>query len=110
MFRCPFEIRYEGSTTDDRWPGELLRGYALAVTRQVLPYMQGQPLVITCTATSDAWTLAWTPATDYPESLQEEPADRPRDISARWALSLAESMRIRLTHAEGRLQATLPRA
>jgi len=92
LFRRNFNIRFAGELTDDRWPGELLRGYATALTRQILPYVQGETLEIITQSNPKEWCLVWPQATVIPESLKPELAARPRDISARWALRVGESL------------------
>lgn len=85
LFRRRFEIRATGEAGDDRWQGELLRSYVLALTRQILPYTQAECLEIHTSADSREWRLRWPQATVIPESLRPEMETRPRDISARWA-------------------------
>lgn len=85
LFRRRFEIRAMGEPGDDRWQGELLRSYALALTRQVLPYTQAECLEILTSADGKEWRLRWPQASVIPESLRPEMETRPRDISARWA-------------------------
>jgi hypothetical protein len=82
LFRRQFEVHYAGDPADDRWPGELLRSYALALTRQVLPYVQSETLEIHGGADSKEWRLRWPHTTINPESLRPEMETRPRDISA----------------------------
>lgn len=109
LFRAHIVVGYKGGADHDRWPGELLRGYATAVTRQILPYVQGRPLEILCGADEREWRLRWTPATAIPESLRPELEARPRDISARWALRVGGSLGVSL-HQEGdTLLARIPR-
>jgi len=102
LFRRRFEIRYEGGLADDRWPGELLRGYTVALTRQILPYVNVESLEIVTQSTSKEWHLRWPQATVIPESLNPQLTTRPRDIGARWALRVGETLGATLhSDAEG---------
>lgn len=92
LFRRRFEIRYEGQLTDDRWPGELLRGYAAALTRQILPYVNVESLEIITHANTKEWRLRWPQAMVIPESLNPQLTARPRDIGARWVLRVGETL------------------
>ncbi|MBK8792841.1 MAG: hypothetical protein IPN59_06700 [Holophaga sp.] len=99
LFRRQFAIRHEGEIADDRWPGELLRGYALALTRQLLPYVQAGTLEIIAHASPKEWRLRWPQATVVPDSLKPDQNSRPRDIGARWAIRVGESLAATL-HAD----------
>ena len=109
VFRCEFEVAYEGEIAQDRWPGDLLRGYILALCRQILPYVQGPQVGILCCADHKEWRLRWHPASTIPESLQPELEARPRDISARWALRVGGSLGATLATEGGALVARIPR-
>ncbi len=109
VFRCAFQVGYEGEPTHDRWPGALLRGYVHALARQVLPYAQGAPVGILCGADAREWRLRWDPASNIPESLRPELEARPRDISARWALRVGGSLGIILSLEDGGILARVPR-
>ena len=109
VFRCEFEIAYEGEAIHDRWPGALLRGYVLALSRQILPYVQGTKVGILCGADQKEWRLRWNPASNIPESLRPELEARPRDISARWALRVGDSLGASLATEAGMLLARIPR-
>jgi hypothetical protein len=109
VFRSRIDVNYEGDPAQDRWPGELLRGYIAAVSRQILPYVQSAALVIFCEADAKEWRLRWTPASNLPESLQPEATNRPRDISARWALRTGAALGITLVAQDECLLARIPR-
>lgn len=109
IFRKQFEVVYEGDPAQDRWPGDLLRGYAVALTRQILPYVQTEHVQIQCCATSTEWRLIWPQATVIPESLNAQITNRPRDISARWGLAVGGSLGASL-HADAHgLTVRIPR-
>lgn len=109
LFRRGFEIHAPGEPVDDRWPGELLRGYALALTRQVLPYVQGDSLEIQASSDAREWRLRWPQASVIPESLRPEMETRPRDISARWALRAGAALNVALSVDKDGLLARIPR-
>lgn len=109
VFRCTVDLAYVGEPAFDRWPGELLRSYVLALSRQVLPYAQGAVLRIACGADAQGWRIQWHPAPGVPESLRAELTDRPRDISARWAIRIGASLGITLVAENGGLTAHIPR-
>lgn len=111
-FRCDIGIRHQGDPADDQWPGELARGWALAVTRQVLPFFrptQDFPgLQIETEADARQWRLAWQPVHDLPLCLKAG-SDPPRDISAYWAMEISRALRVEVTFDQGRILARLPR-
>lgn len=109
LFRVAFQVSHEGDSSHDRWPGELLRGYATALTRQILPYVQGGNLGILCAADATEWRLRWTPSTGIPDSLRADHETRPRDISARWALRVGGSLGVILSMEGDTLLARIPR-
>lgn len=94
LFRRQFEILYEGEQVFDRWPGALLREFVHAVTRQVLPFSPGGTLLIYCRADAKHWSLFWPQAMDIPEALTASVDSLPRDISAKWARSIARELGI----------------
>lgn len=110
LFRRTFEVQVAGDPGDDRWPGELLRGYALALTRQVLPYTRSEPLFIQTTSDSKEWRLRWPQADVVPESLRPEPETRPRDISARWAQQAGKALGAVITVDKGGLLVRVPKS
>jgi hypothetical protein len=109
IFRCSFEIRFEGISEHDHWPGDLLRGYALSLTRQLLPYMDGNVLKVVCTADQAQLGLQWHPISAFPESLQGEQEARPRDICARWVARAGEAVGAKLICSEDTVQVQVPR-
>ncbi|HNX31597.1 MAG TPA: hypothetical protein PKM35_08330 [Holophaga sp.] len=109
VFRCTFEVTYEGEAGCDHWPGELLKGYILAVSRQVLPYAQGSSLGIVLSADPREWRIRWSPAPVFPECLRPGTDERPRDISSRWALQAGNALGATLAAEENALLARIPR-
>ncbi len=109
LFRCRFELTYEGTSEWDQWPGKLLNGYVRAITRQVLPYAKAAVLGIACCAEPDGWTLRWSPAPTLPEALTPGPEDRPMDICSRWAARVGSVLGASLACEGDSLVARLPR-
>lgn len=112
-FRCRIEVTHAGEPLHDRWPGELLRSWALAVTRQVLPFLktsaEGLRLHLSTGADARAWHLAWSPVLALPDSLRPDADHQRRDIAAQWALELGRSLGVTLAFEDGAMKATLPR-
>ncbi len=109
LFRRRFEIRATGEPGDDRWQGELLRSYALALTRQVLPYTQAECLEIQASADGKEWRLRWPQSAVIPESLRPEMETRPRDISARWAQRVGVALNAILSVDQDGLLVRIPK-
>jgi hypothetical protein len=110
LFRRQFRVLYGGKPADDRWPGELLRSYARALTRQILPYVQSESVEIHCSGDSREWRLQWSQTTVIPESLRPEMETRPRDISARWAMRVGTALNATLSADKDGLLARIPRS
>lgn len=109
IFRCSFELHFEGNPEHDHWPGDLLLGYVLSLTRQVLPYMKGSVLRLHCTADPKQLGLQWKPISAFPESLQAGKGSRPQDISARWVALTGEALGAQLACLEDTVQIQVPR-
>jgi hypothetical protein len=109
LFRSRFELAFQGAPEWDQWPGALLRGYARAVTRQVLPYARGGTMAIQCGAAAEGWLLRWTPATAVPEGLTASSQDRPSDICSRWAVRVGSVLGASLACEAGSLCVRIPR-
>jgi len=110
IFRCNIEVGFEGSPGADQWPGDLARGYALALTRQILPYVQGGSMSILCSADGDHLKIRWQPVSNIPEGLQKGDDTRSRDIAARWATRTGDALGARLVGEAEALVALIPRA
>lgn len=111
-FRCPVRVAFEGEAERDQWPGELLRGWAVAVTRQVLPYFSGprdQGLTLCSRAEAAAWHLGWGPLNHVPAVLDLASPDVPRDVAARWVRALAPNLGVTFRSEGDWLWASLPR-
>lgn len=111
-FRCPVRVAFEGEADRDQWPGELLRGWAVAVTRQVLPYFAGprdQGLTLRSAVDAGGWHLGWGPLNHVPAVLDLSTADAPRDIAGRWVRDLAPGLGVTFRPEGDWLWAHLPR-
>ncbi len=109
LFRSRFDVVFEGVPDWDRWPGQLLRGYIRAVTRQVVPYARGAVMTLRLSAAPEQWRLAWSPVPALPEALAPGPEDRSLDLSARWAARVGQSMDAELSCEAGTLIVRVPR-
>ena len=108
LFRCRFELGFAGEPQWDRWPGDLLRGYAAAVTRQVLPLARTDTLRIHCSADPAHWRLGWEQAGEVPSSL--DPARPSGDVCSRWAQEAGARLGAVISCAGGSLLISIPRA
>lgn len=109
LFRCRLEVIYDGAPEWDQWPGELLRSYVHAMTRQALPYARSSAVDIRCGAGPDHWLVRWSPAASLPESLLANPEQTPMDLGCRWALRAGGVLGATVTCTGGVLQARIPR-
>lgn len=107
LFGCTFELRVEAPPALDQWPGEGLRALALALTRCVLPYLEGSELVLHARVDGTAWTLTWDGLSDMPEGLQD--TSGPRDTACRWVQCLATHLPVTMEFQHPRLQVRMPR-
>jgi hypothetical protein len=108
LFRCRFDLSYQGDPRWDRWPGRLLRSYVRAVTRQVLPVARPAAMSISGGADADGWWLRWEPVPVLPDSLVPGPGDGPMDVSARWAARVGAFLGASLALEGGALMVRLP--
>jgi len=112
VFRSNFHLHHQGSPNLDHWPGDRLRGYILAVTRQLLPYAQGSEIELIFEADASEWIIHWSPITTLPESLDGNVQGRSRDISSRWALKVGAALGVALSFNEEaqKVSARVPRS
>ena len=108
IFRCTLEITFEGSDAHDRWPGDLARGFVLSWTRQILPYVHGGTLKLTCRADAQGLQIRWLPVSNLPGGWQKTPDLRAMDIAARWAQRTGEALGARLSSEGEALLASIP--
>jgi transcriptional regulator of nitric oxide reductase len=109
IFRSGFDLTCQGEALLDQWPGEPLRSYVRAVTRQVLPYVRTGHLGIHLAARKEAWTVGWAGVAAIPDNLLPANEDRPKDIASRWAAQVASALNITLALEGGFLVARVPR-
>ena len=109
LFRSRIELAYEGAAEADQWPGNLLRGFVHAVTRQALPSARGGTLAIRCSAAAQEWQVRWSPSAGMPDGLAPGPEDKSRDICARWTLACASALGASLSWEDGVLRVRIPR-
>jgi len=108
LFKCRFDIIYEGGPGPDVW-GAHLRGYLRAAARHVLPYVHGGTLAIHCASGAEAWSIHLRPITILPEALLALPEDKPGDICCRWAHHLGNHLGLTLSCEDGALMLRIPR-
>lgn len=84
LYRCPIEL-VEAGAEGHAWPAPLLQDWAVAFTRQVLPWAAPGPLGLEASATKEAWVLTWLGDTPLPVALNPElAADAPRNLPSYW--------------------------
>ena len=110
LYRCAFIIAPAAGSAGAPWPGARLRSYLRAAARQVLPYVHGGTLELSCGSEPDCWRILLRPVSLLPEGLTVDPGDRPGDISGRWAMRLGAELGIVLTCAGDGLELRVPRA
>ncbi len=104
LHRCPVQIRVRGG----EWPVPALVGLVAAVCRQLMPLVAPDPLNLEAIATSESWTLRWSPMEGIPESLLEGEG-RHRDLAAHQALATLAARGGVLSLEGDVLVATFPR-
>lgn len=109
LFRCRFEVGYEGDPLHDTWPGELLKGYVHAFARHTLPYVQDGVLGILFGADEREWRVRWSPAANPPEAFVADHDARARDVASRWVLRVGGSLGATLGSEGGATLVRIPR-
>jgi len=109
LFHCPVELVDAGAAAAP-WPGALLQDWAVAFTRQILPWAAPGPLRVEAEAHPEAWILRWFTDSPLPSALEAEPApDAPRSLTGLWLRGMADHLTLTLDATPGILQARLPR-
>jgi hypothetical protein len=107
LYRCRLDFTYQGDPAWDHWPGELLKGYVHALTRDLLPYAQDGVLGIRGSADAREWRLLWSPTSAPAEILH--PGKEPRDTNSRWIAQAGSALGVRLEWDGGAILAHIPR-
>lgn len=109
LFRCGFELSYDGDPACDRWPGEAFRSLVVALARQILPYRQEGPLRLRFQADHHGWSVHLSPAPGIPDGLRPEAAGRPSDLCVRWIHWLQSDLGASFADTEGGMTLRVPK-
>jgi len=84
LYRCPIQLVDDGAGTA-AWPAPPLQDWALAFTRQILPWAAPGPLRIEARLNEEAWVLTWLGDAPLPLAFKaESAAESPRNLAAHW--------------------------
>jgi hypothetical protein len=109
LFRCPIEL-VDAGADGSPWPAPQLLDWAVAFTRQILPWAAPGPLRLEAMVSPEAWTLTWMGDAPIPPALlSNPPADAPRNIPSFWLRATGERLAITLQEKPGGLVARMAR-
>ena len=109
LFRCPVELVDAGAGRVS-WPAPLLQDWAVAFTRQILPWAAPGPLRMEAEAVPGAWVLRWLTDSPLPPSLEAEvPPDAPRSLAGLWLRGMADHLNLAIEAPGGCLGIRMPR-
>lgn len=108
LFRCPIELVDAGAAGS--WPAPLLQDWAVAFTRQILPWTAPGPLRLEAKLTPEAWVLTWPGDAPMPAALRPDPPpDAPKNLPSFWLAAMAQRLSIQVEEAPGGLVARMVR-
>lgn len=109
LFRCPVEL-VDAGAGQASWPAPLLQDWAVAFTRQILPWAAPGPLRLEVEAGPGAWILRWITDAPLPSALEAElPADASRSLAGLWLRGTAGPMNLTVEPSAGCLRVSMPR-
>ncbi|HEX9008963.1 MAG TPA: hypothetical protein VF804_01250 [Holophagaceae bacterium] len=110
LFKCPVEVVLAEPGDGRSWPAPLLQDWALALSRQILPWVAPGILRIEAEVASGGWVLRWPDAPPIPPALlPEPPEDAARNLTSLWLRSMGERLGMILESRDGALVALLPK-
>jgi hypothetical protein len=99
MFRCPIELVDSGAG-GAAWPAPQLQDWAVAFTRQVLPWVTPGPLRLEAAVSSEAWTLTWVGDAPLPMALRPDPpSDAPKNVPFFWLRAVSGRLNLSVHEA-----------
>jgi hypothetical protein len=108
LFRCPIELVDAGAAGP--WPAPLLQDWAVAFTRQILPWAAPGPLRLEAKATPEAWVLTWLGDAPLPAALRPDPpSDAPKNLPSFWLAAMTQRLGIQVEETQGGLVARMVR-
>lgn len=110
LFKCPVEVVLAEPGDGRPWPAPLLQDWALALSRQILPWVAPGALRIEGEVTAEGWLLRWPEAPPIPPALLPvPPEDAARNLTSLWLRSMGERLGLILESRDGALVALLPK-
>ncbi|WP_306591595.1 hypothetical protein [Geothrix sp. 21YS21S-4] len=108
LFRCPVDLVDAGAATYP-WPAPLFQDWALAFTRQLLPWAVPGPLRLEAEVGENGWELRWITDAPLPSALQlSPPADALRNLPSFWLRSMADQLRLTVKAEGGAIRIRMP--
>lgn len=84
--------------------------WAVAFTRQILPWVAPEPLRIKASASAEAWVLTWLGDAPIPMALlPDPPPDAPRNLPSYWLRAMRDHLGLEVRQVEDGLQVSLRR-
>ena len=109
LFRCPIDLVDLGAD-GAFWPTPLLQDWAVAFTRQILPWAAPGPLRLEATASPEAWILTWVGDAPIPAALRPDaPADAQKNLPSFWLRATGERLGLSVIEMPGGLVARMER-
>ncbi len=109
LFKCPVEVVLLGPVSGRRWPAPLLQDWAMAFSRQILPWITPGTLRVEASEAPEGWILRWPGAPPIPPALRPEPPDDlPGNLSSLWLRQMAGRLALTLEERDGAILAHIP--
>ena len=111
LFKCPVEVVLMEPGEGRPWPAPLLQDWALAFSRQILPWVAPGVLRVEAEASPEGWLLRWPGAPPIPPALLPDPPEEAaRNLTSLWLRSVGERLGLTLEARDGALLARVPKA
>lgn len=110
MFRCPIELVDLGADGSP-WPAPLLQDWAVAFTRQILPWTAPGPLRVEASVSPEAWILTWVGDAPIPSALRsDQSADALKNLPSFWLRATRERLGLSILETPGGLVVRMERS
>lgn len=111
LFRCTVEILGKHGSEEVRWPAPGLQDWAVAFTRQILPWVAPDPLRLEAQVTAEHWMITWPGEAPLPAALlPDPPPDAPRNLASYWLRMASERLGITIERTPEGLVARMGRS
>jgi hypothetical protein len=108
LFHCPVEV-VDAGAGGRPWPSPLLQDWAVAFTRQILPWAVPGPLRLEAETRDEAWELRWITDAPLPSALEPvPPPDAPKNLPSFWLRSVAGHLALSVDRPEGLIRVRAP--